>query len=505
MADQTIRRRLSAVLAADVVGYTRLMEEDSQGTVVAWSTARDDVIEPAIAEHSGRTVKLTGDGFLAEFSTVEDAVRCAIALQKGLVSSSLDFRIGVNLGDIIDDGRDIHGEGVNVAARLEGLAEPGGIVISGDVYNQVKNRIDVRFEDMGAREVKHVSDPVRAYAVVTDDGEKAPPSIEDPIARKPSIAVLPFDNLSGDPEQEYFSDGITEDIITALSRIRHFFVIARNTTFTYKAQAVDVQTIAKDLGARFVLEGSVRKAGERIRITAQLIDGVTGNHLWAEKYDRNLEDIFAVQDEITQTVVGAIEPEMAKAERDRAIIQRPDSLGAWDLCQRGMAHLWDQGEHGQPQELENALNNFNESAALDPRFSLAYTGIAWCHCYEVLFGLTEDRQRTLELGFAAVKKAVELDQQDVHAYAIWAAFHFLNREPEEAIRKCETAIKINPSHGTVRIYLGMSLIAIGAASDGVQQMDLARKISPGDITVGPGMAWTAIGYLGSGLINSDRR
>jgi TolB-like protein len=316
------------------------------------------VIEPAIAEHSGRTVKLTGDGFLAEFSTVEDAVRCAIALQKGLVSSSLDFRIGVNLGDIIDDGRDIHGEGVNVAARLEGLAEPGGIVISGDVYNQVKNRIDVRFEDMGAREVKHVSDLVRAYAVVTDDGEKAPPSIEDPIARKPSIAVLPFDNLSGDPEQEYFSDGITEDIITALSRIRHFFVIARNTTFTYKAQAVDVQTIAKDLGARFVLEGSVRKAGERIRITAQLIDGVTGNHLWAEKYDRNLEDIFAVQDEITQTVVGAIEPEMAKAERDRAIIQRPDSLGAWDLCQRGMAHLWDQGEHGQPQELENALNNF---------------------------------------------------------------------------------------------------------------------------------------------------
>jgi len=314
----------------------------------------------------------------------------------------------------------------------------------------------------------------------------------------PSIAVLAFDNLSGDPEQEYFSDGITEDIITALSRIRQFFIIARNTTFTYKGQAVDVQTIAKDLGVRFVLEGSVRKAGERIRITAQLIDGVTGNHLWAEKYDRNLEDIFAVQDEITQTVVGAIEPEMAKAERDRAIIQRPDSLGAWELYQRGTAHLWDQGEHGQPQELEEALNNFNESASLDPRFSLAYTGIAWCHCYEVLFGLTEDRQRTLELGFAAVKKAVELDQQDPHAYMIWAAFHFLNREPEEAIRISETAIKINPSFGTVRYYLGMSLIAIGAASDGVKQMDLARKISPGDIAMGPGMAWTAIGYLVQG-------
>ena len=280
MADQSTQRRLAAILAADVVGYTRLMEKDADGTVAAWQAARADVIRPNALDHSGKLVKLTGDGFLIEFPTVLDAVNCAVAVQKELESSPLDFRIGVHMGDIIDDGEDIHGEGVNVAARLEGLGDAGGICISGSVHEQVRNRIDVTYDDLGEKEVKNVSAPVRVYAIRLD-GAEAPASkpVTAPID-KPSIAVLPFDNLSGDPEQEYFSDGITEDIITALSHIRQFFVIARNSTFTYKGRAVDVQTIAKDLGVRYVLEGSVRKSGKRLRISAQLIDGETGSHIW---------------------------------------------------------------------------------------------------------------------------------------------------------------------------------------------------------------------------------
>ena len=264
MSGHSTQRRLAAILAADVAGYTRLMEEDSDATVDAWQSARDRIIDPTITSHSGRIVKLTGDGFLAEFHTVQDAVNCAIKMQEALKSSSLDFRMGVNLGDIIDDGKDIHGEGVNVAARIEALADSGGISISGSVYEQVRNRIEATFEDRGEQSVKNVSAPVRVYAVRL---HQAPGSVltsqERTISDKPSIAVLPFDNLSGDPEQEYFSDGISEDIITALSRIRQFSVIARNTTFTYKGQAVDVQAIAKDLNVRYVLEGSVRKASNR--------------------------------------------------------------------------------------------------------------------------------------------------------------------------------------------------------------------------------------------------
>jgi TolB-like protein len=278
MGEQPIQRRLAAILAADVAGYTRLMEQDTDGTVAAWQAARREVIKPTVADHSGKIVKLTGDGFLVEFLTVQDAVNCAIAMQRDLASSSLDFRMGVNMGDIVDDGEDIHGEGVNIAARLEGLAETGGICISGDVYNQIRNRVDAIFEDMGQQEVKNVSAPVQVYAVRLE-GSSAPSASATPaapaISDKPSIAVLAFDNMSGDPEQEYFADGVTEDIITALSAVRSFFVIARNSSFAYKGRAVDVKTIGRELGVQYVLEGSVRKGGNRIRVTAQLIGAAT--------------------------------------------------------------------------------------------------------------------------------------------------------------------------------------------------------------------------------------
>jgi len=300
MVDKT-QRRLAAILAADVAGYTRLVELDTDGTVAAWKSARDNVIKPLVDKKSGHIIKFTGDGFLVEFPSVQDAVFCAITLQAQLTSSPLDFRMGINVGDIVDDGGDVHGEGVNIAARLEALAEPGGICVSGDVYNQVRNRIEADFRDMGEKEIKHVSQPVRVYAIgVSERGPSESPVPEIP--DKPSIAVLPFDNMSGDPEQEYFSDGITEDIITELSRFQSLFVIARNSSFAFKGEAIDITDVAKKLGVQYVVEGSVRKASNRVRITAQLIEASTGNHLWAERYDRDLADIFDVQDEVSCSV-----------------------------------------------------------------------------------------------------------------------------------------------------------------------------------------------------------
>jgi adenylate cyclase len=331
LSGQDIKRRLSAILAADIVGYTRLMEVDEDGTLAAWRGARADIIEPAIARHHGRIVKLTGDGFLAEFAAVSDAVVCAVALQTALDAGTLAFRMGINLGDVVEEAGDIYGEGVNIAARLEALAEPGGICLSAGVYDQVKNRVEETFTDLGERQLKHVAHPVRVYALNIDkpaDAENSPaPSRAD--SDKPSVAVLPFDNLSGDKEQEYFSDGMAEDIITALSRLRGFSVTARNSSFAYKGKSPDIRTVAKELGVRYVLEGSVRKAGNRVRITAQLIDGQSGNHIWAERYDRELDDIFELQDEITLTVVGALEPELGRAERERARHKATDNLAAW--------------------------------------------------------------------------------------------------------------------------------------------------------------------------------
>ncbi|NQV54469.1 MAG: hypothetical protein HQ503_01300, partial [Rhodospirillales bacterium] len=326
MSENSVDRRLAAVLVADVVGYTGLMEDDSDGTVAAWAAARDEVIEPVTGRHGGRVVKLTGDGFLAEFPTVQNAVNCARTMQDELITNSLNFRMGINLGDIIDDGRDIHGEGVNVAARIEALAEPGGICISGLVYESIRNRIDADYRDMGEREVKNVSGPVRVYAI---GGGKAAVNAKPP-ADKPSIAVLPFDNLSDDAAQEYFSDGITEDIITDLSKVSSLIVIARNSSFTYKGKATDVRSVAADLNVSYLLEGSVRKAGEKVRITAQLVDGKSGAHIWADRYDRNMTDIFAVQDEVAQKIIEALQLNLSPEEIKRIGTPGTDNMEAYD-------------------------------------------------------------------------------------------------------------------------------------------------------------------------------
>ena len=331
--DQDQDRRLSAILIADIAGYTTRVEQDTEGTVAAWKQVRASIIDPTIATYSGRIVKLTGDGFLAEFRTVQDAVQCAVSMQAELASGILDFRMGINLGDIIDDGQDIHGEGVNIAARIEALAPPGGISISGGVFDQVQNRLKYHYEDLGEHQVKHVTTPVRVYSVLSEPLSNEP---DEPIKKvsmsaqsdKPSIAVLPFDNMSGDPEQEYFVDGITEDIITELSRNRWMTVIARNTTFTYKGRAVNIVDVAKELDVKYVIEGSVRKSGDRMRINVQLIDGASGNHVWAERYDRQGGDIFDLQDEITKSIAAAVEPEVFAIEGHNASKRDPAQVSS---------------------------------------------------------------------------------------------------------------------------------------------------------------------------------
>ena len=474
MADREVQRRLAAIVAADVAGYTRLMEEDTDGTVAAWQDAREDVIKPNVAEHSGRIVKLTGDGFLVEFPTVQDAVNCAIAMQRGLSSSSLNFRMGINLGDIVDDGEDIHGEGVNVAARLEGLAEPGSIVISGSVHEQVKNRIEAAYEDMGPQEVKNVSGPVHAFALHVEATAEAAGS--GAITDKPSIAVLPFDNLSGDPEQEYFSDGITEDIITAISRIRQFFVIARNSTFTYKGQAVDVQTIASDLGVRYVLEGSVRKSGNRVRITAQLIDGTNGKHIWAERYDRELKDIFDVQDEITQTVVGTIGPHLDRAEQERALKKTPENLDAWDFIQRGWWYLDKWEEHAG----EEALRNFKNAVKIDPKNARAHTAIAYSHLQSRFVVSYAKSLQELDITRGAAEVALAIDDQDALTHAVLGLVYLWMHKHRLATEKIQRALTLNPNLATAQHWLGISYIFDGRPENGFTQQEIAARLSPND-------------------------
>ena len=342
VAKKKVVRRLAAIFAADMVGYSRLMEADEEGTIARQKAHRKELIDPKIAEHDGRIVKLMGDGMLVEFASVVDAVRCAVEVQQAMAEREGDvpeeqrirYRVGINLGDIVIEDDDILGDSVNIAARLEAMAVPGGVMVSRAARDQIRDKLDLRIEDLGEHKVKNIARPVRVFRILLDDepasltgpADQAPASAPP---EKPSIAVLAFENMSGDPEQEYFADGIAEDIITALSKFREFIVIARNSSFTYKGNAVDVKRVAQELGVRYVLEGSVRKAGSRVRITGQLIDAATGAHIWAERYDRGLEDIFAVQDEITQSIVGAIAPGIVSAEVQRAQRKDPGQLDAW--------------------------------------------------------------------------------------------------------------------------------------------------------------------------------
>ena len=439
MGDQTVTRRLAAVLAADVAGYTRLMEKDTDGTVAAWQAARQDVIRPRVAEHSGRIVKLTGDGFLVEFPTVQDAVRCAISMQAGLASSHLKFRMGVNLGDIVDDGEDIHGEGVNIAARIEALADEGGINISGMVYESIRNRIDATYEDRGEHDVKNVSAPVRVYAIRSTVAEIA--TADASSATKPSIAVLPFDNLSRDSEQGYFADGISEDIITDLSKVSGLMVIARNSSFAYRGKSPDLRQVCRDLDIRFVLEGSVRRAGNRVRINAQLIDGVTGGHVWAERYDRNFDDIFALQDDITGKIVAALKVTLTPGDMARIEHKQTDSPEAYDHVLRGRSEYY----HYSPKSIAKAAEHFAAAIELDPGFAEPYGYLSYCCFARFAFmmpGADPDLSRALDLA----EKAVALDPQSAIAHTRLGWIQGFLRKFDDSIASFEKALVLDPNN-----------------------------------------------------------
>jgi adenylate cyclase len=490
-------RKLAAILAADVVGYSRLAGADEDRTLARLRALRSDLIDPTVAVHHGRVVKRTGDGALIEFRSVVDAVRCAIEIQNGTLERNaglpperrIEFRIGIHLGDVVEESDgDLMGDGVNIAARLEGIARPGAICLSEDAYRQVKARLDLAVSDLGQTQLKNIAEPVRVYSLqvgVAAETERMSqpragvsemPSPRLALPDKPSIAVLPFVNISGDPEQEYFADGLTEDLITALSRIRWFFVIARNSCFAYKGQSADIRDVARALGVAYVLEGSVRKAGNRVRVTAQLIDGGSGNHVWAQRYDRNLEDIFAVQDEITATIVGAIEPELGKAERERARAKRPNDLRAWDLYQRGLWHTYKRTR----EDLANAQHMFQRAIEIDPGLARAYAAAEEAFFFQFVGGYVGTGGATKVDALRFAETAVQLDGQDAfNRYALGRAL-ILMRRHNSAVFELGKAIELDPSFAQAHYALAMALATGGRPKEALPHIELAMRLSPQD-------------------------
>jgi len=489
MAEERVERRLTAILAADVAGYSRLMGADEEGTLAALKLLRREVADAKIKEHRGRIVNTTGDGLLSEFASVVDAVRCAVEVQREMATRNagvpaerrIDFRIGVNLGDIIIDENDIFGDGVNVAARLEALAEPGGICVSRVVRDQVRDKLAIPFEDMGEQLVKNIARPLRAYRALLAERANRPLILSETaspraLPDRPSIAVLPFNNVSGDPEQEYFVDGITEDIITALSKWHWFLVIARNSTFAYKGKSVDLREVSRDLGARYVLEGSMRRAGQRVRVTSQLIDTSTGTHLWADRYDRDLTDIFAVQDDITARVVTAIEPALSRAESQRVIAKRPEHMGAWDYCQRGFWHV----NKGTRTDGITAYGLFKQALTLDPNLADAHLGLARALIVQWNYGSVEDFAPSVRQAREAALQAVALDSENAQAQYVLAQTSHWAGDVRAAIAHASRAIELNGNFALGHFYLGIGLSLDGRHEEALESIETGWRLSPRD-------------------------
>jgi TolB-like protein/class 3 adenylate cyclase/tetratricopeptide (TPR) repeat protein len=468
-------RRLAAVLAADVAGYSRLMGADEEGTLARLKAIRKAFVDPTIAAHRGRIVKTTGDGMLVEFASAVDAVRGAVEVQGSMTEQNssvpqdqrIEFRIGIHVGDIIFDENDIFGDGVNVAARLEGIAEPGGVCISDDTYRQVRDRVDLAFDDKGEIALKNIARPVRVFALA---GAKQPATkVIEPVPAlalpdKPSIAVLPFQNMSGDPEQEYFADGMVEDIITALSRFRSLFVIARNSSFTYKGKAIDIKRVGRELGVRYVLEGSVRKAGSRVRITGQLIEAATGAHLWADKFDGELEDVFELQDHVTSNVVGVIGPRIEQIEIERILRKPTDDLVAYDCYLRGLAG-WNRWTRASNEE---ALQMFSTALELDPNFSAAMAWAAGCYTQRASQQWLVDPEKEAAEALRLAKRALEVGRDDAFVLApVALTLLMCSGDVETAVTLVDRALKINPNlahgwsnSGWIRVFSGNPDLAI---------------------------------------------
>ena len=489
MAREGIERRLTTILAADVVGYSRLMAGDEAGTFAQLKTHRSAVIEPKAAAHGGRVVKLTGDGTLMEFTSVVDAVNFAVEVQQAMAERNggvaedqqIRYRIGINIGDIIVDGDDIYGDGVNIAARLEGLAEPGGICITAKVHEEVRNKLSIAFEDLGAQRVKNIPEPVHVYRIADAGGPTVRDAANPALPDKPSIAVLPFTNMSGDPEQEYFSDGITEDIITELSRFSSLFVIARNSSFTFKGEAVDVSEVGRKLGVQYVVEGSVRKAGNRVRITVQLIEAGSGSHLWAERYDRELEDIFAVQDEVVRIVTSTL---VGKVESDR--LHRTESLNsnelaAYDNVLRARDHLWSYTSTG----IRAATELLEKAVAVNPSYADAHALLAMSHAWAFEGWWAEEPESSLELAFEVANRAVRLDSNSGQAQSALAYAYLYKRQHDQAIHHFTRASALLPCDSSIMLNRGNCLTFSGDCDAGLEIIATGERCDPTSLQSGP--------------------
>jgi adenylate cyclase len=491
MAEERLQRRLAAILSADVVGYSRLMGIDEAGTLARLKAMRRDLIDPLIAAHSGRTVKLMGDGALVEFASAVDAVTCAIEIQKQIrernagspEDSQIQLRIGINVGDIIVDGDDIYGDGVNVAARIQALADPGGIYISRGAADQVRDKVPIKIQTRGEQIVKNIARPIEVFCIIAEESaavsvavHESETSVQTPmVADKPSIAVLPFVNMSGEPEQEFFADGITEDILTELSRFRELFVISRNSAFVYKGKSINAQKVARELNVQYVVEGSVRKAGSRVRITVQLIDAETDRHLWAERYDRELADIFAIQDEVTSSIVSILPGRVAAAAQDRVQRKPPENLAAYECVLAGkLLH-----HRSTRADNEEALRILERAIALDPGYAHAH---AWKACVlgqSTVTGWCADVEAARRALIGEVTKALSLDENDSDVHRVLAAVNLtVHHDYDKALYHQERALALNPNDDLIVVQQGEVLTWIGQAEEGIEWINKAMRLNP---------------------------
>jgi adenylate cyclase len=487
MAEERLQRRLAAILSADVVGYSRLMGLDEAGTLSRLNALRRELIDPAIAAHSGRIVKLMGDGALVEFASAVDAVTCAIEIQRQLLdhdaggseTDPIRFRIGINVGDIIIEGDDILGDGVNIAARIEGIAEPGGISISEDAWRQVHGKVAANFVDAGEQSLKNIARPVRVYrldlapkAATESDVPRPMPVQSD----KPSIAVLAFNNMSGDPEQEYFSDGICEDIITDLSKLTELHVIARNSSFTYKGKPVDVKQVGRDLGVRYVLEGSVRKAGNRVRVTGQLIDAASGAHIWAERFDRDLTDIFAVQDELTQEIIAALKIKLSAPEKARIAAGGTKNVDAHDFFLRGRELVI--GNKRDREMFAEANVYLRRAIELDPNYAGPYAALGWAYIMDYQNRWSDSPETSLDQAERLIDEAIAKDDKDPFVHYVAALLGLWKKDYKRWAHEADRALSLNPNYGHAHLARGLVHVYSGEPVKGIPYIEQAMRLDP---------------------------
>jgi TolB-like protein/Tfp pilus assembly protein PilF len=481
MSEQAPQRRLAAILVADVVGYSRMMQADEAGTLAALKSRRTEILQPLVSKHHGRIIKVMGDGVLVEFASAVSAVQCGVDLQQAMAASNrglsddrqIMLRIGINLGDVMVEGGDLYGDGVNIAARLEGIAEPGGIVVSSTAHDHVRNKVKTTFEDMGAQTLKNIAEPIRTYRVASKDVVAA--TVSKPMTNKPSIAVLPFANMSGDPDQGYFSDGLTEDIITELSRSHSLVVIARNSSFQYRDKAADIKRVARELDVDYIVEGSVRRAGERVRISAQLIDASTGGHVWAQHYDRSMLDVFTIQDELTTAIAAKVVGHVQVAGINKVRRMRTDSMAAYDLFLRSLEHF----NHAGGEDTIPARQYVERAIEMDPDFALAHAALA-ASLVETYWdeNFKDKKTATLDDALRVARRAVALDNNDAQCHCILAYVQMARKSFNLALHHLDIALQLNPNDADALSHRATVEVFTGKPEQSLKTLQEAMRLNP---------------------------